>query len=242
MKKILFILLLTIGSLVAKPCMTDIYFGNGVWNPDRDKVVADQLFSLKEFMLYRAPTPLNKADQGKLFNWKVAYNYSTGTNTDLIETFYQLKESGQITEGYFTMISATLAAKDGANSNAEILTKIQSIIKYYNYNVSRMYEIYQQSSFNQKHNVLLVAHSQGNLFGNKMYTLMNDKEKKRFRMVSVATPANHVMKPNQTFPYVTAKLDYVIGPIPGSLPGNVDGVGHTFLGTYLDSSIHKKCL
>jgi len=30
----------------------------------------------------------------------------------------------------------------------------------------------------------------------------------------------------------------VIGPIPGSLPSNVDGTGHTFIGTYLNGSIN----
>ena len=87
MKKILFIFLLTIGSLLAKPCMTDIYFGNGVWNPDRDAVRKIQLRALKELMLYRTSTPLNKSDQGKLFQWKLAYNPSTGTSDDVIETF-----------------------------------------------------------------------------------------------------------------------------------------------------------
>lgn len=234
MKNIIFILILTILSLEAKPCETDIYFGNGVWNTQKQGEEGRD--ELKRFMQDRAITPLSIEDEkNKLYEFKHAYNYSGGTNIDLIETFWQLKESGQIDEGYFQMIAATLATKDGADSHKEIMDEIRYVTTYYEDNVDIMFDIYKNSSFNLKHNVLLVAHSQGNLFGNKMYTLMNDIQKKKFRMVSVATPANHVAGDG---PYVTAKFDYVIGPIPGSLPGNVDGLGHEFIKTYLNSSIN----
>jgi len=234
MKNIIFILILTILSLEAKPCETDIYFGNGVWNTQKQGEEGRD--ELKRFMQDRAITPLSIEDEkNKLYEFKHAYNYSEGTNIDLIETFLQLKESGQIDEGYFQMIAATLATKDGADSHKEIMDEIRYVTTYYEDNVDIMFDIYKNSSFNQKHNVLLVAHSQGNLFGNKMYTLMNDTQKKKFRMVSVATPANHVAGDG---PYVTAKFDYVIGPIPGSLPVNVDGLGHEFIKTYLNSSIN----
>ena len=54
MKKILFILIVTIASVNAKPCMTDIYFGNGVWNDKEDAI--DNRHYLKKFMLYKAIT------------------------------------------------------------------------------------------------------------------------------------------------------------------------------------------
>ena len=236
MKRVLFIFLLTLGTLLAKPCMTDIYFGNGVWNPDRDAVRKVQLRALKVLMLERAPTRLNKSDQGKLFQWKLAYNPSYGKREDLIETFWQLKESGQITKGYFEWIFTLL----NSDENTEPYQKLQDIIRTYSDDAIYMFTLYETSSFKQKHNVLLVAHSQGNLFGNKMYTLMSDKQKAKFRMVSVGTPADHVMKPGQTAPYVTVRNDYVINRIKGALPGNVDGFGHTFIGTYIGSSFESR--
>jgi len=90
--------------------------------------------------------------------------------------------------------------------DTEFYNKLSEVISKYESDVDAMFTLYQTSSFSKRHNVLLVAHSQGNLFGNKMYTLMNEAEKKKFRMISVGTPADHVMKPNQTEPYVTLIL------------------------------------
>ena len=59
---------------------------------------------------------------------------------------------------------------------------------------------------------------------------MTDKEKSKFRMVSVGTPANNVAGKG---PYVTLYGDIIIRPIPGSLPANTNGGGHSFVGAYL---------
>lgn len=234
MKKIILILIFTILSLEAKPCTTDIYFGNGVWNTQTQGEEGRD--ELKKFMQKRAITPLSIEDEkNKLYAFKHAYNPSHGTLLDLVETFWQLKESGQISDGYFHSIYAGLMSSRDGNHYYD---RLQQIISTYNEDTNTMFSAYKTSSFDQKHNVLLVAHSQGNLFGNKMYTLLSSEQKKKFRMVSVATPAAYVMQENQISPYVTATLDYIIGPIPGSLPGNVDGIGHTFVGTYLNSSIN----
>ncbi|WP_295422319.1 hypothetical protein [Sulfurovum sp.] len=230
MKNIILILIFTVLLLEAQPCTTDIYFGNGVWNTQTQGEEGRD--ELKKFMQKRASTPLTIEDEkNKLYTFKHAYNPTGGTKDDLIETFYQLKESGQITDGYFMGVYAALAAE----SNGEaFINKLRDIISKYNSDASEMFSLYRQSSFNQKHNVLLVAHSQGNLFGNKMYTLMSHAQKKKFRMVSVATPADHVAGYTNGGPYVTATGDYVIRPIPGSLPANIAGFGHTFIGTYLN--------
>ena len=221
-------------SVFAKPCTTDIYFGNGIWNTKKQAEKSRK--ALKIFMQYKAITPLSIEDEkNQLYSFKLAYNYSTGALTDLIETYWQLRESGQISEGYFQIIAATLATNNGASSHEEILEQIRYVVAYESANIKIMYQLYNNASFSQKHNVLLVAHSQGNLFGNKMYTLMNDVQKSKFRMVSVATPANSVAGGG---PYVTTSLDYVINTLPNALPGNVDGVGHTFVGTYLNDSIN----
>ena len=230
MKKILFIVLVIISVIEAKPCMTDIYFGNGVWN-DEDAVIKSRDY-LKKFMLYKANVRLNPSKNEVDYRFGYVHNPSHGTTNDLIETFWQLKESGQIDYGLFWAKSATLATITGSNGETEIREKINQIVSQYNNDIIPILHAY-QGSFNQKHNVLLVAHSQGNLFGNKIYELLSDTQQKKFRMVSVATPASYVKIKGQTSPYVTASLDYVIGAIPNSLPGNVDGRGHTFLGTYL---------
>ncbi|MFT7823637.1 MAG: hypothetical protein ABXS92_02635 [Sulfurimonas sp.] len=183
-------------------------------------------------MQYQAVTQLDPQKEGETYRFGHAYNPSRGTIDDLIETFWQIKESGQISDGYFFAIYSALAAESNGD---EFLQKLQTIISNYNSDVNAMYQLYTNASFNQKHNVLLVAHSQGNLFGNKMYTLLNEDQKAKFRMVSVATPANSVAGSG---PYATASGDYVINPIPGALSSNVDGFGHTFISTYLNGSIN----
>lgn len=95
---------------------------------------------------------------------------------------------------------------------------------------------YKNESFNNKHNVLLIAHSQGNLFANKMYELLTDKEKEKFAMVSVATPAGTVAKGGG---YTTLHDDWVIKGIPNSLSSNADGSGHSFVESYLNNPVYE---
>jgi len=111
----------------------------------------------------------------------------------MIETYWQLYESGQISQGYFANMAKVLDGVDNTNPDEEAFReRIINIINQYELDSQTMINNYRTSSFNNKHNVLLVAHSQGNLFGNKMYALLTDEEKQKFQMVSVATPANSV--------------------------------------------------
>ena len=236
MKKILFILIVTIASLNAKPCITDIYFGNGVWNDREDAI--DNRHYLKKFMLYKTITRLDPSKNKKDYRFRYIHNPSHGVIDDLIETFWQLYQSGQISYPYFYNQSAMLSVATGDITKNEIWEKINAAITDYNNDIVTMLHKYQEESFDQKHNVLLVAHSQGNLFGNKMYTMLTDKQKQKFRMVSVATPAYYVKVPGQTSPYVTVTEDPVINIIPNALDGNVDGIGHEFVSTYLVGSIN----
>lgn len=238
MKKILFILIVTIASLNAKPCMTDIYFGNGVWNDKEDAIISRDY--LKRFMLYKAITRLDPSKNKKDYRFRYIHNPSRGVIDDLIETFWQLYQSGQISYPYFYNQSAMLSVATGNITKNEIWEKINAVVSDYNNDIVTMLHKYQEESFDQKHNVLLVAHSQGNLFGNKMYTLLTNKQKQKFRMVSVATPAYYVKVPEQDSPYVTASEDPVINIIPNALNGNVDGTGHEFVGTYLGNSFEAR--
>lgn len=96
-------------------------------------------------------------------------------------------------------------------------------------NLSVMLEKYNEESFNKSHRVLLMAHSQGNLFGNEVYDALGWKQD-YFKMVSIATPASRVT--DGKTPYTTFKCDRVINNwlgtvslpvgIPGHLPGKMD--------------------
>ena len=71
--------------------------------------------------------------------------------------------------------------------------------------------------------VIIVAHSQGNLFANAAYRDLAPEIKPHVRVVGVATPANNVAGDSNkdTARYVTAHEDTVILFVPTSLPSNV---------------------
>ncbi|MDD2790075.1 MAG: hypothetical protein PHU40_05345 [Sulfurimonas sp.] len=233
MKKILLIVLFTL-TLFANTdsCKLDVYFGNGVWN-DEDQADISKI-ALKTFLQQQNPQRFNIADEGVTYNFKYAHNETYGNIDDLLETFWQLHESGQVGDFYFGFVARVLDAANVLSYEEESFRDRMAVIAAnYDVNTQKMLEKYKTQSFSQKHNVLLVAHSQGNLFGNKMYELLDDQEKQKFRMVSVATPANHISGGED---YITLDLDLIIKAIPGSLPSNASGFGHTFVESYLNES------
>jgi len=178
------------------------------------------------------------ADDGETYEFKYAHNETYGKINDMIETYWQLYESGQISQGYFANMAKVLDGVDNTNPDEEAFReRIINIINQYELDSQTMINNYRTSSFNNKHNVLLVAHSQGNLFGNKMYALLTDEEKQKFQMVSVATPANSVTA-NYSLdaPYTTVNGDLIMAAIKNSFPSNADGFGHTFVDSYLNSA------
>jgi hypothetical protein len=87
--------------------------------------------------------------------------------------------------------------------------------------------------------VILVAHSQGNLIGNKVYSLFTDKQKEKFRMLSVGTPADSVAGGGK---FINVDWDYIINAIPNALDGTYDGIGHGFRGVYLNIAEERTVL
>ncbi len=109
-----------IGSLFATPineCKIDIYFGNGIWNdPDgageNRKALEDKILILQIIK----NDPVLKAKYGKV---KLAYNWGDGWDIDLVETFYQLKEAGQLSEKTFFALMDELVTKRAADLSGE---------------------------------------------------------------------------------------------------------------------------
>ena len=234
MKKIILILLFSLTLFAnTESCKLDVYFGNGVWN--NSTIAEASMLKLKQFMRTNNPIRFPIIEDGITYDFKYAHNKDVSTIDDLLETYWQLYESGQIHLGYFTLMTTALNRTDTINLgyNAYV-RRIQNVIQNYNINISDMLKKYREESFGINHNVLLVAHSQGNLFGNKIHALLTDEEKIKFDMVSVATPANNVAGNSSSMaPYTTMNGDYAIIPIVGSLPSNAFGFGHTFVNSYL---------
>ncbi|MDQ7083801.1 MAG: hypothetical protein Q9M36_02235 [Sulfurovum sp.] len=108
----------------------------------------------------------------------------------------------------------------------------------YENDLEKIREQYVRESFEKNHNVLLVAHSQGNIIGNQVYTHFTSTQKSKFRMVSVGTPADHVAGVKYADEqHVTAFQDYIIDVpwLPNHLPSNTSGLGHSFISTYMNA-------
>ena len=121
---------------------------------------------------------------------------------------------------------------DGSITEETFLKHLREVIAQSDQDANAMYTKYQAESFSQNHNVLLVSHSQGNLFANKIYALLDNDERSHFKNVAIATPADKVASGGA---YTTNDNDFVINGVLGSLPGNAEGFGHTFVPSYLNN-------
>lgn len=216
-------------------CKTDIYYGNGVWNEYED---ADdsrkELGSLIKDEIIKGDSFL-KSKYGKT---KLSYNTSFGKLGDVLEVYYQLKEAGQLDGvGFYAAIAALTAYQPHITLGAIATQKLtESLIKTEEADVGVMWEKYYNESFKFGHRVLLVSHSQGNLFANRIYGKITPSEYQNyFANFQVASPASEVKATKGG--YVTLYGDPIINPIPGSMGGNANGSpGHAFVGVYLNQS------
>lgn len=94
--------------------------------------------------------------------------------------------------------------------------------------------------------VLVVAHSQGNLYANSAYSRLTDKglPMDSFGIVSVANPASHVAGGGPYFTLVNDMVIYAVNlAFPNTLPANVaniaddtDWTNHSFIDSYLNGN------
>ncbi len=240
MKKLLLLFILLSSTLFANIVnedKTDIYFGNGVWNsPEQGE---KSRMYLEEHIVQREIIKNNPKLAKKYGKVKLAYNWGQGRMTDALETFYQLKEAGQVNDlEFFGVIYALTGGNILGTLNATAAKALYEPLNrdWEQGNVDEMWQKYYNESFKLSHRVLLVSHSQGNLFANRIYDTINPVGyQKYFANLQVASPANAVSAPKGD--YVTLVGDPVINPIPGSMNGNANGnLGHAFIEAYLSQS------
>jgi len=200
---------------------TDIYFGNGVWNDsDQAKSGRDRLNgAIKRNIIKNNPFLQEKYGAVKL-----QYNWSQGKMTDVLETFYQLKNAGQLNNVSFYTTLTLLIGGGWSNTMstsaaASLIARIPFVAISEELNVEKMIHKYYDESFGHSHRVLLVSHSQGNMFANRVYdALIPNGYKDYFANVQVGSPAKSVH--SNIGMYVTNIGDLIINPLPGSMSGN----------------------
>jgi len=252
MKKIIISIIAVVGfsvsafSLPINECKTDIYFGNGVWNKQfsRDNCVKDSAAECSQRKLNKViELEIIKGDpalQAKYGTVKLQYNWGGGYMQDVLETYYQLKNEGQVNDLEFFTVMMILTGGDvplSTYATALLLESMPFVAEVEQSNVDTMLTKYYNESFQYSHRVLLVSHSQGNLFANRVYDSINPAGfKAYFANVQVASPASSVHASMGA--YVTGWVDPIINPIPGSMESNADldfPGGHAFVAAYLDS-------
>jgi hypothetical protein len=160
---------------------------------------------------------------------------------DVLETYYQLKKEGQVNDLEFFMVMMIITggnAELSTYATGVMLESMPFVVEAEQENVDTMMQKYYNESFRYSHRVLLVSHSQGNLFANRVYDSINPSDYQNyFANVQVASPASRVHASDGT--YITGWVDPIINPIPGSMESNADlddFGGHAFVTAYLDSS------
>jgi len=214
-------------NLCSEAKTTAIYFVNGVW-ADRDDAEASRLMIENAYS-----QELESLYPNQTFEFKLAYNYHIDTVRDIIEVIGQKvaeinnpRVSEISPEVYFAMYTALqdihgfipLAAEPVVLTMEEaIAARITAVV-----NSSALIQKYEADLLEGKR-VLLIPHSQGNMFAGDAMEALSGVLDDSIGMVGVASPAALLHGSHST--YYTAYDDWVIDALRLLFPvlsSNVD--------------------
>ncbi|MGK0255571.1 MAG: hypothetical protein ACI81I_000171 [Arcobacteraceae bacterium] len=220
----IFMLMITLLANTINECKTDIYFGNGVWNSQKDaekSMIELQKIINKEII---NNDPKLQAKYGEI---KLQYNWGQGNMLDVLETYYQLKEAGQVSDYQFYEVIYLLTKGNPALTLGAVASKelMEPFTKNWEQaNLDDMSQEYYDESFKLSHKVLLISHSQGNLFANRVYDTINPTGyKDYFANMQIASPASEIKSSKGDYVTLSTDLtsfDPIINFIPGSMSPN----------------------
>jgi hypothetical protein len=258
-----------------KQKVTRIYFFNGInTNRQESEAYRDDLrtFYEKQFE-YKY--------KGEIFEFDISYNFSFGFIKDVVEVFAQkwAEKQGEeinISEAYSIMkrcvdehwFKSDPACQDFAAMQEDLSEPLssalfsleQSEIALSKFNASIIIAKINEHLLESKR-AIIVAHSQGNLFGNKAYSALIKEYPDQVGMIGVASPAG--WDGGKNYYYVTAHDDIVIDLVRAAniltlklfvgsvLPSNVDNNvlcnkytrdfwNHAFVKSYMFSGVIQR--
>jgi hypothetical protein len=214
---------------------THVFYGNGMFN---DQELATKSYKRLEDNLKSAG---DLSDDQWIFD--VSYNHD-----EKIFSLFQvyLQRRGETVSDYWRWLSGLWLAPEWFQAitldMAARVDQAQAVIDAdLRSHVQRYKTLLMEGS-----RVLVVGHSQGNLYANSAYTNLaydeNDLPMEAFGIVAVATPSGRVAGGG---PHITRDDDLVINSVrlfyPGTLDGNItnsntnsDWKNHSFIDAYLD--------
>jgi len=220
-----------------------IFFGNGI------KTLEEDAYDSRNIIKKRLEIILPTEEFEKL-EFDLSYNDTHGLPLDLLEStiqvltgnvsrFWRLFWNLEIIPDWF---SDKIVLLSTALDKTQLVTtdSLWEHVKTY------------QTTIAEGRKVLLVAHSQGNLFSNMAYSNLNSREKQSFGMVAVANVDNTVIGADE--PYTTLQDDKVVlaliaaqfalptkpmSPNTENQVASSDPLGHSFIKAYLASDCNS---
>jgi len=192
MKKILLLLLapfilLASTNILIDERITDIYFANGIMNSEAD---AEASLRLIKNELARVKYNNDKAEMLKHHNFDTAYNESYGMSADIFESFLQVISQSPTSQSIWSAFKNYVGHRLGKVVNPIDLVEDWTT-KAKNADLSEQVTKY-KDSIKAGHGVIVIAHSQGNLFTNEAYAKLKPWMHNYFNMISVASPTSTV--------------------------------------------------
>ncbi|MCP5005603.1 MAG: PKD domain-containing protein, partial [Planctomycetes bacterium] len=224
-----------------QPCEPDIVvmFGNGVLTH------FDKAYKNRILLQNRLNTHISGSDLEGKISYDTSHNPTAGYLLFFLDFFETYVQDIQTNHSNFWRYLAGLDPMPDILQDKfkAIASEIDAVIVSTHPSVQEHITIY-NGYLREGNIVVLVPHSQGNLYGNIAYLGIDQKYRDGFGIVSVANPDNHVAGGG---PYTTIEEDYVISPLqfiyPYALSPNRDNffgpinlanpLGHGFRKSYM---------
>jgi hypothetical protein len=219
---------------------TIVFFGNGIITDE------DSAYSSRDIITKRLKTAMSP-EEFEVLDFKLSYNDTHTLPLDLLESTIQFL-TGNISRFWRMiwgldpmpeLVADQMLLLSGALDYSALLTtgNLRDHVRTY------------RNVIAEGKKVILVAHSQGNLFGNQAYNFLSTYERRSFGMVSVSNVDNNVLGDTSgSALYTTLKNDKLILaliaaqlglPTSPMLPNTEnqadtgDFLGHSFVGSYM---------
>jgi len=219
---------------------TIIFFGNGVKSIKKDAFKAKE--SIKKSLKAELPT-----EEFELLDFKLSYNDTHGLPLDLLESTIQILTGN--TSRFWRFLFGLEIIPDWFSDKFILLSAVLDKSALVTTDSLKDHVSTYTTKIAEGKKILLVAHSQGNLFGNQAYNLLDADERLSFAMVSVANADNTVLDNSSSgAPYTTLVNDKVIQaiiaaqillptkpmePNTANLVDSDDPLQHNFINTYM---------